>query len=68
MAPRPLVGLSFGVMFFFSLGLGSVAAAVMGWLTDWYTIYVAFWGNTAVAAVQVAVTILLYHAFRNRGS
>ena len=61
--PRHLMGLSYGVMFFFSFGLGSVAAAVLGWLTDAYGIGLAFWANAIVAAVLLVVTLLIQRTF-----
>ena len=61
--PRHLMGLSFGVMFFFSFGLGSVAAAVLGWLTDAYGIDLAFWANAVVAVALLVVTLLIYRTF-----
>ena len=61
--PRHLMGLSYGVMFFFSFGLGSVAAAVLGWLTDAYGIRLAFWANAIVAAVLLVVTLLIQRTF-----
>ena len=61
--PRRLMGLSYGVMFFFSFGLGSVAAAVLGWLTDGYGIVFAFWSNVVVAVALLGVTLLIYRTF-----
>lgn len=61
--PRHLMGLSYGVMFFFSFGLGSVAAAVLGWLTDGYGIVFAFWSNVVVAVALLGVTLLIYRTF-----
>jgi MFS family permease len=68
--PRHLMGLSFGVMFFFSFGLGSVAAVVCGWLTDVYGVEFAFWLNALVAVALLAVTLLIFRTFRDfrRGS
>jgi sugar phosphate permease len=63
--PRKLMGLSYGVMFFFSFGLGSIAGAVLGWLTDGYGIVFAFWSNVVVAAALLVVTLLIYRTFRN---
>ena len=61
--PRHLMGLSYGVMFFFSFGLGSVAAVGLGWLTDVYGIVYAFWANAVVAVALLAVTLLIYRTF-----
>ena len=61
--PRHLMGLSYGVMFFFSFGLGSVAAAVLGWLTDGYGVVFAFWSNAVVAVVLLGVTLLIHRTF-----
>jgi sugar phosphate permease len=61
--PRSLMGLSFGVMFFFSFGVGSIAAAVLGWLTDGYGVVIAFWANAVVAAALVLLTLLIYRTF-----
>jgi predicted MFS family arabinose efflux permease len=63
--PRRLMGLSFGVMFFFSFGVGSIAAAVLGWLTDGYGVVYAFWANAVVAAALLLLTLLIYRTFRN---
>jgi len=63
--PRKLMGLSYGVMFFFSFGLGSIAGAVLGWLTDGYGVVFAFWSNVVVAAALLAVTLLIYRTFKD---
>lgn len=63
--PRSLMGLSFGVMFFFSFGVGSIAAAVLGWMTDGYGVVVAFWSNAVVSAALLFLTLLIYRTFRN---
>ncbi len=63
--PRSLMGLSFGVMFFFSFGVGSIAAAVLGWLTDGYGVVYAFWANAVVSAALLLLTLLIYKTFRN---
>jgi len=62
--PRRLMGLSFGVMFFFTFGLGSIAGFVLGWMTDAYGIVTAFWANAAVAVALVVVTVLIMNRFR----
>ena len=61
--PRSLMGLAYGVMFFFSFGLGSVAATVLGWLTDNYNVVYAFWANAVVAVALMGLTILMYRVF-----
>ena len=61
--PRSLMGLSFGVMFFFSFGVGSIAAAVLGWLTDGYGVVYAFWANAIVAVALLGLTLLIYRTF-----
>jgi sugar phosphate permease len=63
--PRRLMGLSFGVMFFFSFGVGSIAAAVLGWLTDGYGVVYAFWANAVVSGALLLLTLLIYRTFRN---
>jgi MFS family permease len=63
--PRHLMGLSFGVMFFFSFGLGSIAAAVCGWITESYNVNLAFWIIAGVASALVIVTGLIYRTFRD---
>ncbi len=63
--PRNLMGLSFGVMFFFSFGLGSIAGAVLGWLTDSYGIVFAFWSNVAASVLLLGVTLLIYRTFKD---
>ena len=57
--PRPLMGLSYGIMFFFSFGLGSISAAVLGYVTDAYNINTAFWLNAVAAAILVFITLLI---------
>jgi MFS family permease len=61
--PRSLMGLSFGAMFFFAFGLGSIAAAVLGWLTDGYGVVYAFWANVVVAVVVLGLTFVIYKKF-----
>ncbi|MGD0803887.1 MAG: MFS transporter [Candidatus Bathyarchaeia archaeon] len=66
--PRHLMGLSYGVMFFFSFGLGSVAAFILGWLTDSYGVVFAFWSNTIVAVALLGITLLIYRTFGKTNS
>jgi MFS family permease len=61
--PRHLMGLGYGAMFFFSFGLGSIAAAVLGWLTDGYGVVYAFWVNIAVSVAVLGVMLLIYKTF-----
>ncbi len=63
--PRNLMGLSLGAMFFCSFGLGSIAAAVLGSLTDAYGVVYAFWVNVALSLVVLGVTLLIYRTFRS---
>ncbi len=63
--PRNLMGLSYGAMFFCSFGLGSIAAAVLGALTDAHGIVYAFWLNVAISLVVVGVTLVIYRVFKN---
>jgi hypothetical protein len=59
------MGLSYGAMFFCSFGLGSIAAAVLGALTDAHGIVYAFWLNVAISLVVVGVTLVIYRVFKN---
>jgi hypothetical protein len=53
------MGLSYGIMFFFSFGLGSISAAVLGYVTDAYNINTAFWLNAVAAAILLFITFLI---------
>ena len=50
--------------FGFSFGVGSIAAAVLGWLSDGYGVVVAFWANAVVAAALLLLTLLIYRTFK----
>ncbi len=63
--PRSLMGLSFGVMFFFGFGVSSIAAVALGWLTDGYGVVAAFWVNAVVAVALLLLTLLMYRTFKN---
>ena len=60
LTPRSLLGFSYGIMFFFSFGLGSVSAAVLGYLTDAYNISTAFSLNVGVAILLLGLTLYIY--------
>jgi len=58
-APKPLVGAAYGVMFFFAFGLGSVSTMVAGYLADAFSLETAFWFMALFAMLAVLVSLTI---------
>ena len=62
--PRNLSGTAFGVMFFFAFGLGSLSAAMAGYLADIYDLTTSFWALTLFSMLTFIVSIAITRKFR----
>ena len=58
-SPRHMMGLSYGVMFFSAFGVGSLSTTVTGYLADSVGLSAAFWLNTGIAVVLLAVSVVM---------
>ncbi|MGC8850409.1 MAG: MFS transporter, partial [Candidatus Bathyarchaeia archaeon] len=55
-SPRELRGTAYGVMFFFTFGLGSASTTIVGYLAERYNLELAFWSMTLIAALTLATS------------
>ncbi|MBM3292150.1 MFS transporter [Candidatus Bathyarchaeota archaeon] len=57
--PINLIGSSYGLLFFFSFGLGSLSAMMIGYISDLLGIEKAFWINAIASVVLVVATLYI---------
>ncbi|MBS7638160.1 MFS transporter, partial [Candidatus Bathyarchaeota archaeon] len=55
-SPRELRGTAYGIMFFFTFGLGSVSTTLVGYLAERFNLELAFWFMTLIAAITLATS------------
>jgi FSR family fosmidomycin resistance protein-like MFS transporter len=63
-SPPSLMGAAYGVMFFFAFGLGSVSAAVAGYIADSYSLSASFWIMTLFASIALAISLAIPRVMR----
>ncbi len=63
-SPRGLRGTAYGVMFFFTFGLGSASTTMVGYLADRYNIELAFWFMTLISAVTLATSLAILRVIK----
>jgi MFS family permease len=66
-SPRDLRGTAYGIMFFFTFGLGSVSTTIVGYLAERYNLELAFWFMAIIAAVTLATSLGILRITRRRG-
>ncbi|HUS78870.1 MAG TPA: hypothetical protein VM050_09440, partial [Patescibacteria group bacterium] len=54
-----MMGAAYGVMFFFAFGLGSVSAAVVGYLADNFSLEVAYWILAGFASMALVTSLVI---------
>jgi MFS family permease len=57
--PKNLIGLSYGLLFFFSFGLGSLSASIIGYASVNWGIEKAFWINAVASVVLLVTTVYI---------
>ena len=57
--PSSLMGMAYGVMFFFAFGLGSVSTTIAGYLADNFSLEAVFWIMTLFALVTFLISIVI---------
>ncbi|MEM2892603.1 MAG: MFS transporter [Candidatus Bathyarchaeia archaeon] len=58
-SPRELRGTAYGIMFFFTFGLGSVSTTIVGYLGERYNLELAFWFMTLIATITLATSLAI---------
>jgi MFS family permease len=58
-SPRNLMGMAYGVMFFFTFGLGSVSTTIVGYLADAFNLEVAFWVMTLFSVIILIIALTI---------
>lgn len=58
-SPKNLTGMAYGVMFFFTFGLGSVSTTIAGYLTDAFSLEMAFWFMALLSMMALIVSLII---------
>jgi predicted MFS family arabinose efflux permease len=58
-SPKNLTGMAYGVMFFFSFGLGSFSTTIVGYLADAFNLEIAFWVMTLLSTIALIVSLII---------
>ena len=58
-ASPEMMGAAYGVMFFFAFGLGSVSAAMVGYLADNFSLEVAYWILAGFASMALVTSLAI---------
>lgn len=58
-SPKELMGTAYGVMFFFSFGLGSVSTSIAGYLVDTFNFEVAFWIMALFSLMTLVISLII---------
>jgi MFS family permease len=64
-SPKNQVGMAYGIMFFFSFGLGSVSTTIAGYLADAFNLEVAFWSMTLISIVALIIAFTFLKSSKN---
>lgn len=64
LTPKEASGTAFGLMFFFSFGLGSLSAAIAGYLADVYNLTVSFMVLAVFSMLTLTASILIMKKLR----
>lgn len=67
-SPKNQVGMAYGVLFFFSFGLGSVSTTIAGYLADAFNLEVAFWSMTLISIAALILSFTFLKMSKNRVS
>ncbi len=57
--PSGLMGMAYGVMFFFAFGLGSVSTTISGYLADNFSLEAVFWIMALFSLVTFLISLLI---------
>jgi predicted MFS family arabinose efflux permease len=58
-SPRNLMGMTYGVMFFFTFGIGSLSTTLAGYLADLFSLEIAFWILTIFSVLTLAISLTI---------
>lgn len=58
-SPRNLMGVAYGVMFFFTFGLGSVSTTIAGYVADSFNLEAAFWIMTLFSLIALMIALII---------
>jgi MFS family permease len=57
--PNALMGMAYGVMFFFAFGLGSVSTTIAGYLADNFSLEAVFWIMALFSLVTFGISLVI---------
>ena len=57
--PSALMGMAYGVMFFFAFGLGSVSTTIAGYLADNFSLEAVFWIMALFALMTFSISLVI---------
>ena len=64
--PPDLMGMAYGVMFFFAFGLGSVSSTIAGYLADNFSLEAVFWIMALFSFMTLIISILIPRMVKER--
>ena len=58
-SPPGLMGIAYGVMFFFAFGLGSVSTTIVGYIADAFDLEMGFWILTLFSVMTLVIALII---------
>lgn len=65
-SPKNLMGMAYGVMFFFGFGLGSVSTTIAGYLADAFNLEAAFWSMALFSVFAIIVSLAIQKMLKSQ--
>ena len=66
--PPDLMGMAYGVMFFFAFGLGSVSSTISGYLADNFSLEAVFWIMALFSFMTLVISLVIPRIVKDRAS
>jgi len=66
--PPDLMGMAYGVMFFFAFGLGSVSSTISGYLADNFSLEAVFWIMALFSFMTLIISVIIPKVVKERTS
>ncbi|UCH56853.1 MAG: MFS transporter [Candidatus Bathyarchaeota archaeon] len=67
-SPMDLMGMAYGVMFFFAFGLGSVSTTISGYLADNFSLEAVFWIMALFSFMTLVISLVIPRVVKDRAS
>ena len=57
--PPDLMGMAYGVMFYFAFGLGSISSTIAGYLADYFSLEAVFWIMALFSFMALVISVII---------